>query len=145
MPQQQYNPKKTITNLGGHIARKFGESSAISVIYDNPRRAIKKNLDGGGRHVEYLDDGGTITLTLGENSPTNSKLMLAHDSKLQFSVVIIDKTHIGSNFASSDVMVQTVPGFMRNKDPEDMEWVLQFTTGKITHTEPKEVTLVNFG
>jgi hypothetical protein len=39
-------------------------------------------------------------------------------------------------------MVRTNPAFDRGKDPEDNEWVFQFTKGKIVHTGAKDATLV---
>lgn len=142
MPQKPYDPEKVITTFGLHTARKFAEDSMIAVNYDSDQRGLKKNVDGGARHVEYKDLSGTISVFLGENSPTNAKLQFAHEAKMQFSCVIQDKTHVASGFASADVMVRKVPGFIRGKDPEDLEWILQFTQGKISHTEPKSASTV---
>lgn len=143
MSYVQYDPDKVITLAGGHRVRSFGESKMVTVEYTKDRRSIKEGVDGDARHVEYKSKTGTITVPLADYSPSNGVFQLADDGKLMIPFIVKDQTSKAALFATQSAMVQKVPAFDRGMDPEDNEWVFQFTNGTIVHTGAKEATITS--
>lgn len=137
----QYDPDKVIVLVGGHRVRAFGETSMIDVAYDEDRRTMRKSVDGPARHVEIKAKSGTVAISLADFSPSNEKFQLADDGSLILPIVIKDQNSKAALFATQSAMVQKNPNFKRGKEPEDNEWVFQFTIGKVVHTGAKEATL----
>ena len=138
----QYDPDKVILLVGGHRVRAFGESKMVTVEYTSDRRGLRESVDGPARHVEYKSKTGTVTVPLSDYSPSNGVFQIADDGKLIVPIVIKDQSSKGSLFVTQSAMVQKNPAFDRGKDPEDNEWIFQFTNGKIVHTGAKDATLV---
>lgn len=139
----QYDPDKVIVLVGGHRVRAFGDTKMITVEYDEDRRTLRKSVDGEARHVEIKAKSGTVTIPLADWSPSNGVFQIADDGKLIVPIVVKDQTSKGALFATQSAMVRTTPAFDRGKEPEDNEWIFQFTKGKIVHTGAKDATVVS--
>lgn len=140
---KQYDPDNVIFIVGGHRVREFGENKMITVAYSTDRRGLKESVDGPARHVKYLSTSGTVAVPLSDASPSNSVFSGIDEGDLMVKMICKDANSKGSLFVTQSGMVQKNPDFDRGKDPEDNEWVFQFTSGKILHTGAKEAQTVS--
>lgn len=128
---KQLDPTKCISNMGGHTIRGWADGEMVAIAFDSPKRSKHVGVDGAGRHIKNNDRSGTITVRLQGASPSNAALQALDILDVPYSYAMVDKSSNGDSFFAGSVTLQTEPPMTRGDSEEIVEWVYQFTNGKM--------------
>lgn len=128
---RQWDPTKTISNIGGHTPRAFAEGSSIKVEFDTPKRSKHIGLDGQGRHIKSADRSGKVTVRMASYSPSNAAFIALDLVDIPFPIAIVDKASNGDSFFAKSCTLTQDPPLEFSDGETGVEYVFQFIRGRV--------------
>jgi hypothetical protein len=135
---KEYDPKKVIVTVGGVTIKGFADGTMVTSEYTEPQRSMQIGATGEGRHIRKADRSGTTTMRLFDSSVSNAVLSAFDIADVPVPLLIADKTSNADVVVASSAMVQKVPASEKGAEMATLEWVLQWTSGLITHSGAKD-------
>lgn len=120
-----YDPKKVMSIVDGHVIRGFAEDSMVSASRMEDKRSIHVGAQGESTFMKNANDAAEVTFTLAGNSPSNAKLMeLYKQDEPFFFSVSDDNMFERTGIVGSECVVQNSPDFEKGGELEEREWTL---------------------
>lgn len=118
-----YDPKDVNVVVDGTILTGFADGTFVSIEQEEENYTMHVGAQGEVSRARSHNRSGTITVTLSQDSPSNTYLNRKANSKETFSVAIVDmntdETHGGNN-----CWIEKPADKEFGKEVEEREWVI---------------------
>ena len=135
MAYKQYDPKKVAVSVGG-----VPIVGLMSVVFDfaNDKRSMHIGTDGNGRHIKSADESGTCKVEITSYSPSNAALLALDLADEPIPIVVMDKSSSADLATAESCTLRKIPPMTKGAEETPLEWLYQFTKGKIVHSGAEE-------
>lgn len=130
MSVNTYDPLDVNVVVNGTILTGFADGTMIKVEKDEDRYTAKVGTKGEVARARNANEMGKVTVTLSQDSPSNSYLSQLEKGKDTFPVNVVDQ-NFGVTSGGNDGWILKNPGVEYGKEVSNREWVFVIPKMKI--------------
>lgn len=118
-----YDTEDVNVIVNGTILTGFADGTFVSVEQDEERYTPYVGAKGEVSRAKNANKMGKITITLAQDSPSNSYMSRLSNSKETFPVSVVDQ-NFGSTSGGNDCWVEKPSNIEYGKEISEREWVI---------------------
>ncbi|SKB05112.1 phage structural protein [Sporosarcina newyorkensis] len=123
MSVNTYDPLDTNVVVNNTILTGFADGTFINVERDEESYTAHVGAKGEVARARNANKMGKITVTLSQDSPSNSILSKMARGKDTFSVSVVDQ-NFGSTSGGNDCWIEKPPNLEFGKEISEREWII---------------------